>query len=507
MVCMNRRTSEYYDFVVRRVVHLAKTKAQSIIDPRYIITDFEESEIASLKNYFIAAIIIGCWFHFCQAIQRWFQSNKPAHQQSDNLNANLSKCYILLLPWIPVKFVTAFWKSHVIPKIQDVFNKSFSTSLINYINTTWFKRFDIKDWNVYGKPVWTDNPIESNNRKLNEHFGTHTNKIRFTDSLYHYMESTFNDWHKYLINPTHPPQNSRKHNKKKNFLKISRNYWENSKNMTKDPNDPDTMTLVLNYVTELNDIRVQNNKWFLKLNEKKKSENQPLVSVPEFLAKKSLTQIKQDIKICKVCLQKFNNVEFANHTKTCNYKCQECGKIFTRNCKKSYDAHLKCHIQVNSKVGNKNESKVINNNNQKNKHTTINNNSNENSKQFYCHTLSCKKTFKTKKRYNKHIKICKYTKCHLCVTEGRKKIYATAMPSNKILMKYHVAQVHDKNPQFQCDQCNRKFYHKCLLSNHINNTHLGVKSFVCSDCNRKFTSIKSLNQHQIKCICTLRPTS
>lgn len=112
---MNQKNQEYYEFILRIIIKISK-KYNINIKPQFIISDFELSEINAIKNSFPNSRIIGCWFHYSQAIQKWFATNKPKIINENNLSANLVKSKIICLPWIPIKLIRYYWNNNLIKK-------------------------------------------------------------------------------------------------------------------------------------------------------------------------------------------------------------------------------------------------------------------------------------------------------------------------------------------------------------------------------------------------------
>ena len=43
--------------------------------PAGLIADFEEVEWFGVNSVFLECVVLGCWFHLKQAIERWLKSN------------------------------------------------------------------------------------------------------------------------------------------------------------------------------------------------------------------------------------------------------------------------------------------------------------------------------------------------------------------------------------------------------------------------------------------------
>ena len=108
---MNNKNQEHYDFCLKLIKILAK-KNNFIINPKFIISDFELSEINALKFSFPNSTFIGCWFHYSKSIQDWFNTQKPGYKKQKTLEANIIKSHITCLPWVPPQFVLYYWENN-----------------------------------------------------------------------------------------------------------------------------------------------------------------------------------------------------------------------------------------------------------------------------------------------------------------------------------------------------------------------------------------------------------
>lgn len=454
---MNKRTQECYDYVLEFIKKRA-LEFGIVIEPKFVISDFELGEINALKVAFPLALVIGCWFHFCQAIQTWFTKNKPGHGYNNNYSANRTKSLILCLPWLPIKFVTEFWKKYVIGQIKNTFNATSSDLLINYINSTWFERYKPEDWNIHNKPVWTNNMIENNNKYLNEMFGNHPDKISFIKSAFKINSNFINDWIKFMkVKKTYPIQNSLKFEKKQKLMDISKKYWPKEVIKHKRANTKTAIKYCTKFMNEILEIRVKYSKYFKKLQEKS-SEN---LTVKGYLESKSLTNSKKDLKQCKICKQTMHSSVYKNHIKECTAICDICGRKCST--KESLLSHLEKHkTEKNKKY------------------------------KYYCKNDGCCKKYVKEESFLKHQAQCIKLTCSIC------KKFSTF---REILLKRHIAGVHQKGDfQFKCKYCKKEFLHNSRLNDHIKEYHTSNNSYHCDNCSRGFKSRTKLNNHKRKCI-------
>ena len=455
---MEKRKQECYHYILEFMKKQAKIYGFNI-NPNFVITDFELGEINSLTLSFPLAIIIGCWFHFTQAIQTWFTKNKPGHGYNNNQKANEAKALIMCLPWLPIKFVTSFWNKYIIPKINKAFNNTSSSALISYINSTWFNRFEPKIWNIYNQPLWTNNPIENNNKFLNKVFGYHPNKIEFIQSAFDINNNYYDDWVKFMqVKQTHPIPKPSKIKKKQEFLLTAKKYWNDEIIKSKKPQNKKTIEYCQKYMQEIMNIRIKYSKYYQVL-QNKSSEH---ITIEEYYKTKSLTNSKRDLKQCKNCDKQIHSSKFEQHKELCRSKCKICHKFFKS--KYSFEQHLKKHKQKND----------------------------ENN--FFCPNSGCIKKYKNKETLQKHLIKCKelfctYKHCN----------YSTYGPH---LMKAHLksTQKHNKRDGHKCKKCNKIFMYKNLYNDHIKEAHSNFFPFKCEYCKRQFKRRQKLNIHNKSCV-------
>ena len=454
-IAMDNKSETTYDFLLKLIKYIGK-KHGFDIDPRFVITDFEQGEINALKHAFPNAWIIGCWFHYTQAIQAWFHKN-TGHIIYNNLEANLIKSYLLLLPWIPVKFVKKFWEKYLIPQIKKIFNTEIATNLIKYMNNTWFSKYNIHDWNVFGKPIWTNNIIENTNKILNQVFGNHSSKIEFLRHVYDFNATKLDDWYKFMnFKKTYRPPTPWKKEKKTQFITISQKYWPQHIIDSTNPNTFNTIKYILNYLIEMNNIRI---KYSYAFRNKNKTLDIPLTT-EQFLAKKSLNNSKLKNKYCKKCEKQIDKTKFNDHQKTCTLMCTICTKLFIT--KKAFITHNKKHQFDEGKI-------------------------------YYCPYKGCSRKYKKKQTYNNHLKKCQIFTCEICINLKAKNIYTTR---TKKLYDNHI--IKHGTPTIPCNECGKLFHLNQDLKKH-KKIHNAPKKFICVYCKKQFYTNNKLKYHQLKC--------
>ncbi|KAI3642974.1 hypothetical protein MP228_002799 [Amoeboaphelidium protococcarum] len=179
-------TSGKAEEVYRVSLQHLKMIAGSQWQPRHVTCDFEKSLINAVKNEFRGAEVIGCLFHFKQALRRKLKELKFVDADVHFL---MQVGMLDLLCLIPEDEVEIYG----IPYIQGRCNGVSATEqqladFWKYFVKTWLELFSISDWNVSrleGQQLVnrTNNPLESYNRLLNQDFKNHPTMVAFIAQL------------------------------------------------------------------------------------------------------------------------------------------------------------------------------------------------------------------------------------------------------------------------------------------------------------------------------------
>lgn len=129
-------------------IHLMKYLKSNVLDfkPNSIITDFETSLRNALKCVYPNVKLIGCWFHYTNAIRRK-ASRIPKFLRKLNRNKNAKALFskFLFLPLLkPNNIVVAY---HILQEetmgenyFTENTNESFFSPFIKYFNNQWIKK-------------------------------------------------------------------------------------------------------------------------------------------------------------------------------------------------------------------------------------------------------------------------------------------------------------------------------------------------------------------------------
>lgn len=173
---MTRKTQKAYEHALRYVnENIFPLKCEAII------TDYEIAMRQAIKNVVPGIKLLGCWFHFAQAIRRKV--------------ASLSELFEIVrkdptIRSIYYKFICLALLPH--EKIHKAFNelalealrstKAF-TPFVKYFQNQWLMRVGAKNFSVFLEETRTTCAAEGYNGKLGKKFQTHPNFFVFIESL------------------------------------------------------------------------------------------------------------------------------------------------------------------------------------------------------------------------------------------------------------------------------------------------------------------------------------
>lgn len=173
---MTRRTIEAYQSVLE-YIH------QNIIPIRgkAIIIDFEKAMRQAIKTVSPNMKILGCWFHFCQALRRKMASMNELFQ----LVRNDSECKNLFRQFQCLALLPEDDISEVFVRIsREALKKStLFSSFIDYFHDEWISVVTPKHFSVFAQDTRTTSAAENFNCKSNKAFRTHGNFYSFCEVL------------------------------------------------------------------------------------------------------------------------------------------------------------------------------------------------------------------------------------------------------------------------------------------------------------------------------------
>ncbi|KAE8993213.1 hypothetical protein PR003_g19743 [Phytophthora rubi] len=172
------KTTKVYDYVM----YHTSAAVDFTMDPAYISCDFEQAIISAVKHQFPRSKVIGCFFHFKQALQRKMLKEGISEKfpYPDFVIAMQDGAIDELTTVRPSEIIRSGIrnvKTTIMEECQDQ-NIPYSTEkwskFWKYFVRTWIKKYKPEDWNVYGVQDIanrTNNPLEQYNRTLNRPMG------------------------------------------------------------------------------------------------------------------------------------------------------------------------------------------------------------------------------------------------------------------------------------------------------------------------------------------------
>ena len=155
-----------------------------VLNPSYILSDFEAGLINVVQQQFPNTSHIGCRFHFGQAIWRKVQEQQLSSlYKTDGVVTNfVESCVaIAFIPAAEVELNFETFISSLEPQYATLLADFF-----NYFRSTWlFGKFPIKMWNVYGHDHLhrTNNVVESWHAGLKRKFPNHPNVFTYISGI------------------------------------------------------------------------------------------------------------------------------------------------------------------------------------------------------------------------------------------------------------------------------------------------------------------------------------
>lgn len=121
---MTRKTSQCYSAVFKYI----EEKMNFKLKPAEFMTDYEEGMRLAIKKRWSNAVIRGCWFHFCRAVDRRFR--RLGLNRIKNKHAKKIRKMLMSIPLLPAhlihegfEIIKRFAKKH---RLFKRFTKLFS---------------------------------------------------------------------------------------------------------------------------------------------------------------------------------------------------------------------------------------------------------------------------------------------------------------------------------------------------------------------------------------------
>jgi hypothetical protein len=174
---MTSKDEYLYCSVLHEIIVLLKYRWE----PKIIVIDFERALLNTIKYQFPAAHIIGCFFHFRQAIHRKMKKLGISDDAA-------STCMGLMGRFMEVSDQALDGQIHEMESHPQLCSSSWKVFWA-YFRDTWMKRFPPALWRVNTKEDEvlagrTNNCLERYNRRLGDKFlNSHPNIFSFIDAI------------------------------------------------------------------------------------------------------------------------------------------------------------------------------------------------------------------------------------------------------------------------------------------------------------------------------------
>ncbi|XP_075161057.1 uncharacterized protein LOC142233879 [Haematobia irritans] len=160
-VLMDGKTKKIYD----SLFHYIKENIYNM-EPSVVITDYEEALRQSIKQVYPGIKMVGCWFHYCQAIKRNMRSHKQLLQyikSSKPASAEYHK--IMALPLLPPNLIGTSFRD-IKGKIFLMDSEGVFLPFLNYYERQWIQKIGSKNFSVYNQKTRTTSAVEAYNGVL-----------------------------------------------------------------------------------------------------------------------------------------------------------------------------------------------------------------------------------------------------------------------------------------------------------------------------------------------------
>ncbi|XP_046806265.1 uncharacterized protein LOC124419747 isoform X2 [Lucilia cuprina] len=123
------------------------------MDPSKCVTDYEQGLRAAINSVFPRSKLVGCWFHFCQAIRRSVTKQKPLLEfLRSSRNASLLYHKVLALPLLPPDLIKNSFKD-IKSQIFLMDSNNIFLPFLKYFENQWINKVGCKNFSVYNENI------------------------------------------------------------------------------------------------------------------------------------------------------------------------------------------------------------------------------------------------------------------------------------------------------------------------------------------------------------------
>lgn len=178
---MSKRTIAAYESAFRYIhENLIPLRGEAII------IDFEKAIrkalVQVLRSIDSVLVILGCWFHFCQALRRKVAQMSELFEKinTDEKYRDIFRRF-QCLPLLPLHHIESSFRD--LAKEALNLDKQLFAPFVNYFNREWMNIVTPKHFCVYMRDKRTTGDAESFNSKLNQLFKAHPGLFLFCETL------------------------------------------------------------------------------------------------------------------------------------------------------------------------------------------------------------------------------------------------------------------------------------------------------------------------------------
>lgn len=173
---MTRKTEAAYSHLFKKI------EDQWKISPVAATTDYEKALRNAIRKKYSLIKLIGCWFHFCQALRRKASKISGFLRYIKN-HDDARKVYhkLMCLPLMRSDSISAAFE--LLKKEACTISKPMFNAFLSYIEQQWIQREGPQSISVFMEPERTNNPMESYNSKLNSKIPPHGCFYKFVELL------------------------------------------------------------------------------------------------------------------------------------------------------------------------------------------------------------------------------------------------------------------------------------------------------------------------------------
>ncbi|KAK3731056.1 hypothetical protein QZH41_019214 [Actinostola sp. cb2023] len=159
-VLMSGRKKKDYKKVLRKVLSILPSEPRV----KEVVLDFERALWSCIRKEMVDVNIVGCAFHWTQAVWRKIQAHGLSTQYEKDNGTYEYLRKILALPFLPAEAIKPTWQ-----QLKGNANTPALRDLVNYVNDTWIEgnTWPPSAWSVYGRSIRTNNDLEGWHNALN----------------------------------------------------------------------------------------------------------------------------------------------------------------------------------------------------------------------------------------------------------------------------------------------------------------------------------------------------